>query len=480
MSYRASCTSAFGKLWAATQLKRHGQYPVRRVLALHEFANRTRPWEVFVVLAATPLPCLMAMLAFEVVTLDPPSPEAGCNLKFYARELMVYYSFSVCMLQQLSTQVGPELHLSTTQIAGIALCIVTTNVGISYLTATVVGFPVPFTMQLSGVPYFILKALALGSVWRRQLSANPDLLKNIVRGILFMLGQYALIIVYPVYYYAFMNISDSASLRLAFLSLLPMLKGVSRILFARVIQRGNGGDELVPQQVVFNPNVVGSLFVAFCIQYKPSLLVSCCIMGIAVATKSLSFRDIRNAGRKIAEIKRQISQQRQHMKSSGPQHLSQNDDKSVMKTNILDEVTEIIGRYNMDVREGTPMRSSECMSSTQSASKTLTRRLQPTTSRSHWFPTCWLRVSQVTPIVITTVGPVDCISPQSAPPIVVKQVRAVVVADSAEGCTNQGDKDKLEQLEQSYVKLVTKLLYLTEFTMLAEYVEVIIPLLYCK
>lgn len=475
----SSCTSTVSKLWAATQLKRHGQYPVRRVLALHEFANRSRSWKVAAVLAVTPLPCLIAMLAFEVVPLDPPSPEVGRNLKFYARELMIFYSFSACMLQQLSTQVGPKLSLSAIQIAGIALSIVTVNVGISYLTASVVGFPVPFTMQLSGTSYFILKALILRFVWRRQLSASPSLLKDIASGWLFMLGLYVLIIVYPVYYYAFMIIPDSAGPRIAFLGLLPILKCASRLLFARVLQRGNGGDELVPQQIVFIPNVVGSLFVAFCMQYSPSLLVSCCIMGVTVATKSLSFRDIRSAGREIAGIERQIYQQRQHRSPScGPQHLSQGDETT--KTNILDEVAEIIVRHNMHDREDTRMHPSDRMLSTRSASKTLTRRSQLTAFRSFWFPNCWLRVFQVAPIDITTVGPDDCIFPGNGPLDAVTQVHAAAAADSAEGCTNQHDKEKLEQLEQSYVTLVTKLLYMTEFTMLTEYVEAIIPLLYCK
>jgi hypothetical protein len=40
---------------------------------------------------------------------------------------------------------------------------------------------------------------------------------------------------------AFMNIPDSAGSRLAFLSLLPLLKCVSRVLFARVIQGATAG-----------------------------------------------------------------------------------------------------------------------------------------------------------------------------------------------------------------------------------------------
>lgn len=38
---------------------------------------------------------------------------------------------------------------------------------------------------------------------------------------------------------------------------------------------------------------------------------------------------------------------------------------------------------------------------------------------------------------------------------------------------------ELERLEQQYVTTVTKLLYMTEFVILIEYVEVITPILYC-
>jgi hypothetical protein len=65
----------------------------------------------------------------------------------------------------------------------------------------------------------------------------------------------------------------------------------------------------VPQHIVFTPDAIGLPLVAFCVQYRPSLLISGCIVVITVITKILSLRDIRSSGREIAEIKRQSSQQ---------------------------------------------------------------------------------------------------------------------------------------------------------------------------
>lgn len=78
------------------------------------------------------------------------------------------------MLQQFSTQVGPALPLSAVFIAGIALCIVTANVACPNLLAAAVSFP--FTIQLSGLSYFLLEVLAVGIEWRAQIRANPILL----------------------------------------------------------------------------------------------------------------------------------------------------------------------------------------------------------------------------------------------------------------------------------------------------------------
>jgi hypothetical protein len=469
-SWLAGCMGTLiNQLWMATRIKYHSQYPVRRILALREFSSKTPPWRVFIAIAVTPLPCLMVMLSFEAVTLDPPNPEAGRNLKFYAREHMTYYAFTVCLLQQLSTQVGPSLPISAAQIVWIALCVVTANVGFSYLAATVVGFPVPFTMQLSGVTYFILKASALGYLWRTQLRANIGLLKDITTGWFFIVGQYVLIIVYPVYYYAFMNIPDSAGPRLAFLSLLPLLKLGSRLLFARVIQKNYGGDELVPQQIVFTPDVIGSLFVAFCMQYRPSLLVASCIAGTTVATEVLSFRDIRSTGREIDEVKRQIDQKRQQVRTASAQGLCLGNEICMTKANILDEVAEIIGRYNTNTIEEVTARVRGRLTKTRSASKFLSSRVQPSTPAPYCLANQQL-TPQLSPAAMAAVGI------RVAPPTVAKHGRALVTESNL---VKASSKVKLEQLELKYVRVVMKMLYMAEFTVLAEYIEIVIPLLYC-
>lgn len=162
--------------------------------------------------------------------------------------------------------------------------------------------------------------------------------------------QYTFVIIYPVYLFTFMNVPDSVGPSLAFLILLPLLKCVSCVLFARVVQRSNGEGELVQRHIVLTSDVIGSLFVAICVQYRPSQLVSSCIVVITVATKTLSLHDIRSAEREIVDIKRQISQRRYTQTSD--QHISsQYDDNILMMPNILDEVVEIIDHYSTSARE---------------------------------------------------------------------------------------------------------------------------------
>jgi len=51
---------------------------------------------------------------------------------------------------------------------------------------------------MSGVTYYILNTSLLGIVWRMRLSPTPGLMKDIARGCYFSIGQYALLIIYPV------------------------------------------------------------------------------------------------------------------------------------------------------------------------------------------------------------------------------------------------------------------------------------------
>lgn len=105
--------------------------------------------------------------------MSPPDAGPGANYVFYIRELATYYVLAVVLMEQLCTQIGPVLPISEARIAWISLLVVTANVSFTCLLATTIGFPVPFTIQVSTPCQIVSQSVLLGFHWRHHLRANP-------------------------------------------------------------------------------------------------------------------------------------------------------------------------------------------------------------------------------------------------------------------------------------------------------------------
>lgn len=266
------------------------------------------------------------------------------------------------------------------------------------------------------------------------------------------MSQVFMIAVYPVYYHVFRLVPASSMPRLAFLCLLPLLKTVNRQLFYHSSRKTDGGAEFVPQVVVFNADVLGALFVAFCMQYKPSLAMA---VGIAVAkvlTAAVSFWDLHAAGRQLAALEAQI-------RACQPPNSVR-----VVKASVLDEVEQIVAKHGAISFASFHAK----VSTTRGAAEIPRGRGEPSSAVISPFPRGlrWLCGPRVAPIV----------NPPAKSPDD-KLVKAKSRVD-----LSQGGEDKafveLRRAERLYVEFVTKLLYKAEFAILIEYVEVIVPVLY--
>jgi hypothetical protein len=447
--------------WNAVQVKHSGRYSRLRLLALHEYSSATPLWKVAIVLVLTPLPSLATIALFEIVDLNPPSAGLEHNRIFFAREWMTYTTFTVVLLQQFCTQVGQALPMTALQLVGVACVTSTLNVAFNFLLASFVGFPLPFTIQFSGLVHLVLECTALLISWRAYVRANPQVVADITRAGVFFACQCFNIIVYPVYYHAFTLVPDASVPRLACLLLLPVMKLINRLVFLHIHRKSNGGEELTPQIVVLNADVVSVLFVAFCMQYSPSLLMAAIIAVVKVVQASLSLRDIYIVAQTAITLRVKIQKLREvKTKGSRGPRSSVFDDVAEMET-LRATNPSILDSYGSN---GAMHVDRWCFS----------RRIR------------WLQASHVTPLVLDHVATGGRIG------------RALVHIGSAievqswvskseksqpdlqiRGGGAQHASTELKCLEEQYVVAVAKLLYMAEFIVLVEYIEVIIPILYC-
>lgn len=420
---------------ALVQVKRRGQYSGARLLALRAYVARTPAWRAALVLLLTPAPSLAVIAALEVVPLANPREGLRANRGFYARMFHTYLAIAASLQQQFCAQVGPALPISTATQAALALVITAVAMTAAYLLALAIGFPLPFTMQVTGPCYLLAEVFALGVLWRRFICADRSRLYDIARGCRYFLLQWLMILVYPVYYYGFTSIHDDELARMAFFGLLPIIKFMNRRLFDKVNRKAHGGADLTPMFVVLNADVVGSLFVAFSIQFKPTVVMSALVAGAKILQAILALWDFRADERKLRVIADRI------ILTSNP---SRSSTVGVIDTNLVERAASILERTERAPHPPNG-RSLVQVSSIRSPKqeKHMSGYMKTQLDAAH------ASISKGTTV-------------------------AVVPVSYSINLKSQ------EQLEHTYVSMVRKLLYIAEVVVLIEYVEVVIPLLYCE
>jgi hypothetical protein len=429
---------------AFTQVKHRGQYPVHRLQSLRDFSASTSLWQIVAIIALTPVPCLLSIASFELRRLNPPSDGLIANRGFYAREFATFCFISGTLVHQACSVVGPALPISTRRLVGIVLCDVITGTGGNYLLALAFGFPVPFATQVCAPSHFVITTMGLFCAWRSYLRDNSNLTRRIIRAPLLFVSQASMIFTYPIYYYVFTLIPEASTPRLAFLCLLPVLKIINRRLFYHAIRQAESDEnEDVPLRVVFNADVMGCLFTAFCMQYKPSALIVAAFVLAKIIQAMLMLREIRNATRDVTSLRECIRERQETQRLTSSRRIKILD--RFAAPGVLDEVVSIYARVHGDKL---PARVSA------------TTQPTPITLETNWR---WLTTSRVTPIV--------CI-PDNTDATITKPVEPLSLPYKQQ-------HPKLGHLERQYANRVRKLLFMTEFMILVEYVEVIIPLVYC-
>lgn len=434
--------SIFHHVHSASQLKKRGEYPPSRLFALQQFTNTAPRWKIIAVILATPLSSLSATTFFEAVPLNPPYAGLEQNRLFFLRELITYFVFCSLLLQQFCAQVGPVLPMTPRRLLLITLPLTVVDTAIAYGIASAVGFPVPFTLQLSATIHLTLETVVLGVLWGGYLRANPKAFTDLLRAGVFFGCQVSMIGVYPIYYYVFTLLPDAGAARPAFFCLLPILRIIYRQLFQRLTRKTHGGEELTPLFIVLNADVLGGLFVAFCMQYKPSTLLAAGVAVIKVLMTLIAFYDVYKETRALTAIRERVMTCRKMETATA--------EEPAKPMDLLSEVTEILTR--LDQQNKPPVKTGSKTAKTIPSQAILLRMSTLNRLKAYW-------------------------------------TRAdVLVSPIMPSCSNENDRrvaatfdtEMLNQLERSYAKSILKLFYMTEFIMLAEYVEVIVPAFYCK
>jgi len=434
-------------LWKYTQVKLHGSYSAERVLELATYGQE-RNWVCAVgIMIATPIPCLVVTLVIDTIPLADPAEGVEANKLLFVRE---YYAFAVMTslaLHQFRKGV-PILPYSTCKLVRDTLLVSAGSVGCVYGLTSATGFPLPFTNLMPMPTWGTLVFAAMATQWAKKLRQVPGAAEMLIGTLRLWLCEFLLVFLYPPYFYVFTTIS-TVKAKMAFALLLPVLKLLMRNLFSRSV--GHLGDE-TPGLVVFHADVFGSLFVAYCMQNSPLLWMTLAVMAVDILVMGMSLRDIDIARKELEVLERRLHTWTNQQGETTILH------EGGRKLTTLERASRILQQergpetaHVAPFYEHSPGPPKHNMAREGPYEGDLGRRNSlPSSfdlphSRSHAKP-------------LTGTGRVH-------------PARKLGAVPSRLLCVS---------LKRSYTVKMRRLLYMAEFVLLLNYVEVIIPLVFCK
>lgn len=275
----------------------------KRVLEMAKYSAETSWLRVIAVLFTTPLPCLIVTIAVDVLPLADPSEGLGANKMFFARIFYTFIVVSVLVVQQFRMSV-PLLPYPLKRILVESMLISACVVGIFYGVAQTIGFPVPFGLLMMVPLWATLIVIAMTVAWAKKVRETPGAATMIVNAAKLWVCQVSLTFTYPPYFYIFTTLPKGGKTALALL--LPLIKLFMRNVVARTVTHLK--DEM-PEVVVFNCDVFNALFVSYCMQNSPTIWITLEIMFFDVVMMTFSLRGARSSRRYLKDLELKIEQQ---------------------------------------------------------------------------------------------------------------------------------------------------------------------------
>ncbi|KAG2766087.1 hypothetical protein PC116_g14788 [Phytophthora cactorum] len=412
--------------WEAAQVELHGFYSAERVREFIRYNQETSTLRALLVLVLMPWPCVIITILVDLIPLRPPAEGLDANYLFVLRVFLSFLVASIVVFLQFRHSI-PATSLSNLRVFITSIITAAQTTGALYGLSRIIGFPLPFGIITVSPAWVAFLLLPLASFLRRARS-DPELWPLVVNSLKVWVCQESLVVIYPTYFYIFTTLSAEAKTYFAFL--LPIIKMILRNVMSRTVVHLN--DE-IPEVVLMNVEVFNSLFMSYCMQNTPSIWTTLGLIAIDGAQMIASMHDVGNVIKRMESVRNRVAAERSRQAG---------EDISVLRLREIQRGT-ILG-YTMDILERHKLGQS---------------------------PTV-----EVAPFIIgpssTEVVPFDARAKQPAMVMVRSKPKF-----GARKVFSSANAD-VTSLEVNYALNVRKVLYITEFVILINYVEVIVPIIF--
>ncbi|ETL78716.1 hypothetical protein L917_20512 [Phytophthora nicotianae] len=447
----------------AQRLHPRGCYSIQRLRRFKTYMDESNCGRLLSVCLLTPMPCVALATLLESVPLD--SPEAGPykNYIFWIRAWIVTAFVDYSMVIQMSQSLA-RLKMEHSYIVMIALAGSMISFGVVFAVAVWISFPVPFSMLVASPPSVVVILVSIGFIWRERWRSDAALRQDLVRHTMVFMCQVALTFIYPLYIFGFSSISGVR--QLFYVLLLPVIKSASRNWISYTLA---GQDDIKPEVVIFNVEVFNALYVSSAVQHSSSLGTTVALMLIDVIHFWFSMRGTTAVLKKVKELMAKIPPHHPIAKENfvevalrilAIQDRAQSHERlrsRLNKTNksLILEPIQTYKNSSEDISLRAPTRA-EILSVIRVGSRDVGT-----------FKRLMRKASQVFPA--TPVQQTKMVHMSSGPRMDFKQPVAPCLGLEAIFSCNE---------REAFLNTTTHVLYITEYLVLVEYTEAVLPMVY--
>ncbi|GAB9475817.1 hypothetical protein Gpo141_00012895 [Globisporangium polare] len=251
-------------VWDKLHVERHGKYSVERLYSFKLHSERTSHFRALLVILLTPIPCILTTILADLIPLAPPELGLAHSEMFWIRATCICWYVSFTIVNQCRYFIS-RLPMTSAQVLGVNTFVVATSTAIGYAFAKVIGFPLPFFQAMITPGWLVGLAISIGWVWGKHFKDDPHMKYEMIHYSYVVTAQTTLTFVYPAYIFVFRKLKGPAQVVCALF--LPVMKVLAK----------NGMNYLLhdledakPEFIIFNVEVFHALFVACCMQMSTS------------------------------------------------------------------------------------------------------------------------------------------------------------------------------------------------------------------
>eukprot|EP00644_Phytophthora_capsici_P018055 jgi/Phyca11/113911/e_gw1.25.180.1 len=257
--------------WHHSQIGHRSEYSIERFLALRDYYQRTSIIHAIAVCVLTPLPALLTALLIDCIPLRPRSEGWRGS---WIRQFITMFCEAVGVVFQVREVIesGTISHLGAIKI-GLGTAI--SSVLVTILVAALWRFPIPFGYVLLLNVYVVLfMTCMVVTIGPRVLRHSPTLQQQIQSQLFIIANQGIVAVFYPLFSAVFNRLSGIH--QTAFVLVMPMIKFFTK---QNVANAAASSHEYIGPIVVFSIDLFNVYYVAICMQTSKSIGTTLIIMA---------------------------------------------------------------------------------------------------------------------------------------------------------------------------------------------------------